>query len=126
MFRHNNGFAGFSVDDISAAKQFYEDTLGLEVTEQNDTLTIQLGGGAHVFIYAKGPAHEPASFTVLNFPVDDIDAAVVALKAKGVVFVEYETELVKTDADGIARGNPNIAWFTDPAGNIISVLSGEM
>lgn len=126
MFRHNNGFAGFSVDDIPAARQFYEDKLGLEVTEQNGTLSVQLGGGAHVFIYAKGAAHEPASFTVLNFPVDDIDAAVAALKAKGVTFVEYQTEFVQTDADGIARGNPNIAWFKDPAGNIISVLSGEM
>lgn len=113
-------FSGFSVRDTAEAKAFYADTLGLEVTEEHGMLGLQLGAGRHVLVYPKGPAHEPASFTVLNFPVPDIDAAVDDLSAKGVVFLQYEGV---TDERGVNReGGPLIAWFTDPSGNVLSVI----
>ncbi len=127
MFRTNHAFSGFSVDDIAAAKAFYGDTLGLEVAERSGMLQITIGNGSQVLIYPKGEAHVPATYTCLNFPVDDVEAAVDELTRKGVRFEIYDTEYLKTDAKGIARGDgPAIAWFTDPAGNILSVLEAEV
>ena len=124
MFTHSPAFSGFSVDDIASARTFYADTLGLEVSEANGMLTLHLAGGGRVLIYPK-EGHEPATFTVLNLPVDDIDDAVDALAARGVVFERYEG--MPHDEKGIARPpspeyGPPIAWFKDPAGNILSVL----
>jgi predicted enzyme related to lactoylglutathione lyase len=122
MFRNNEAFFSYSVDDLAAAKRFYGETLGLEVKETPEGLSLALTGGMKGFLYAK-PNHEPATFTVLNFKVDDVDRAVDDLTARGVRFEQYDLPGVKTDAKGIARGNgPTIAWFTDPAGNIISVV----
>jgi predicted enzyme related to lactoylglutathione lyase len=121
--RNARAFASFSVDDLSRAAQFYGTTLGLEVTENREmkTLMVHLGSGARVLIYPKGPAHAAASFTVLNFAVDDIDRAVDDLVSRGVRFEKYDG--FQQDEKGIARGGgPFIAWFTDPAGNILSVL----
>ncbi|WP_348788096.1 VOC family protein [Leifsonia sp. NPDC080035] len=120
-------FSGFSVDDIDAARDFYRATLGLDVTDgPMGNLDIALPSGAHVFVYPK-PNHEPASFTILNLVVDDIDAAVDELNGKGVVTKIYDDDAFPTDAKGIARGKsvgqgPDIAWFRDPAGNVMSVL----
>jgi catechol 2,3-dioxygenase-like lactoylglutathione lyase family enzyme len=122
MFRDTQAFSGFSVNDVPAARQFYGDTLGLPVDEENGMLTLTLGSGGTVLVYPK-PNHEPASFTVLNFPVDDVEQAVADLKARGVRFERYDSPELKTDEDDIFRGGgPHIAWFTDPAGNILSVL----
>ncbi|MGW0516418.1 VOC family protein [Crossiella sp. NPDC003009] len=123
MFADTKAFSGFSVNDIPAAQTFYADTLGLRVTESHGMLTLHLGSGAEVFVYPK-PNHVPAEYTVLNFPVADIDAAVTELSALGVRFERYAG---MTDERGIARGaeagqGPDIAWFADPAGNILSVL----
>jgi predicted enzyme related to lactoylglutathione lyase len=121
MFKDAKAFSGFSVNDIAAAKAFYGDTLGVEVTEEHGRLTLHLGGGGTVIVYPK-PNHTPASFTVLNFPVEDIEQAVDRLTEGGVEFQHYEGQL-QTDAKGIMRGNgPPIAWFTDPAGNVLAVL----
>jgi predicted enzyme related to lactoylglutathione lyase len=124
MFKNSKAFSGFSTNDIKAAQAFYGETLGLDVTEQYGMLSVSLATGGTVMIYPK-ENHEPATFTVLNFPVEDIDAAVDVLAAKGVTFEHYE-EMQQDDKD-IARGlsqnrGPDIAWFTDPAGNILSVL----
>ena len=120
MFEHTKAFSGFSVDDVDAAATFYGDTLGLRVTEDNGMLTLHIAGNTGVLVYPK-PNHTPASFTILNFPVDDIDAAVDELTARGVRFERYEG--IDADAKGISRdAGPPIAWFTDPAGNILSVL----
>jgi len=125
VLQDSHAFSGFSVDDIPAARTFYADTLGLRVTEENGMLTLHLaaeGGDRPTIVYPK-PNHEPASFTILNFPVDDIDAAVDGLTAKGVVFERYEGTPMETDAKGVFRqGGPLIAWFTDPAGNVLSVI----
>jgi catechol 2,3-dioxygenase-like lactoylglutathione lyase family enzyme len=126
MFRDSKAFSGFSTNDIPKARDFYAGMLGLDVTEDNGMLTLHLGGGGTVLIYPKDN-HEPATFTVLNFPVDDIDKAVDALTAAGVVFERYEA--ANQDERGIARPpspdyGPPIAWFKDPAGNILSVLQG--
>ena len=122
MLKNSHAFSGFSSNDIGAARAFYANTLGLEVTEDNGMLTLHLAGGGRVLIYPK-ENHEPATFTVLNFPVDDIDRAVDGLIAAGVTFERYEG--APQDERGIARGNgPDIAWFKDPAGNILSVLKG--
>ncbi len=125
MLSSSHAFSGFSVDDIPAAKAFYAETLGLRVTEENGMLTLHLageGGDRPTLIYPK-PNHEPATFTILNFPVDDIEAAVDELTRRGVVFEKYEGTPGETDAKGIFRkGGPLIAWFTDPAGNVLSVL----
>ena len=125
MFKNANAFSGFSVDDIPAAREFYATTLGLEVNDVEDMLDVTLGGGSHVLIYPK-PDHEPATFTILNFPVADVDAAVDDLTARGVAFERYDEPELKTDDKGISRGDgPTIAWFRDPAGNILSVLEAE-
>jgi catechol 2,3-dioxygenase-like lactoylglutathione lyase family enzyme len=122
MFGKTKAFSGFSADDIPAAKRFYGETLGLDVAEVNGMLNVTLGTGGSVLIYPK-PNHQPATFTVLNFPVDDVERAVADLKAKGVRFESYDSPDLKTDDDSVARGEgPKIAWFTDPAGNILSVL----
>lgn len=121
MLAQSPAFGGFSSNDIPATKRFYADTLGLEVTEENGLLTLHLGGGGTVIVYPKDN-HEPASYTCLNFPVPDIDAAVDELGRRGVTFEHYGAEFGQ-DERGIMRGNgPAIAWFTDPAGNILSVL----
>ena len=125
MFKNTKAFSGFSVDDLKQAKGFYGDTLGLNVTATPEGLDLQLAGGGHVFLYPK-PNHAPATFTVLNFQVDNIDQAVEELAALGIKFESYEGE-IKTDEKGVFRGKaqgkgPDIAWFKDPAGNILSVI----
>jgi predicted enzyme related to lactoylglutathione lyase len=123
MFKDTKPFFSYSVKDLVAARPFYAETLGLQVSVLPMGLSIQLANGGKLFLYAK-PNHTPASFTVLNFPVDDIDAAADELKAAGVSFEKYEGE-IETDEKGIHRGGnggPQIAWFKDPAGNILSVL----
>ena len=125
MFGNTKAFSGFAVDDIEKARQFYAETLGLEVTEQNGMLTLHIAGDRPTLVYPK-PNHTPASFTILNFPVDDIEAAVDQLTARGVVFERYEGTPAATDERGIFRGGgPLIAWFTDPAGNVLSVVEAE-
>jgi catechol 2,3-dioxygenase-like lactoylglutathione lyase family enzyme len=124
MFKNAHAFSGFSVTDISQAKEFYGGTLGLDVSELNGLLQLKLGGGGSVFVYPKDN-HEPATFTILNFPVDDIDQAVDELRSRGVEFERYDG--FEQDDKGIARGiaaqeGPDIAWFKDPAGNILAVL----
>lgn len=121
MFRNTKAFSGFSVNDIQKAKQFYGETLGLEVSETHGLLNLHLAGGTTVLVYPK-PNHLPATFTILNFPVADIEQAVDQLTRKGVRFERYDGDL-KTDDKGIFRGGgPLIAWFKDPAGNVLSVL----
>jgi catechol 2,3-dioxygenase-like lactoylglutathione lyase family enzyme len=121
MFRNTKAFSGFSVNDIQKAKQFYGETLGLEVSETHGLLNLHLAGGTTVLVYPK-PNHIPATFTILNFPVADIEQAVDQLSTKGVRFERYDGDL-KTDDKGIFRGGgPLIAWFKDPAGNVLSVL----
>ena len=118
MLEDARGFSGYAVDDIAKAKAFYAETLGARVTEENGMLTIHTAGGRDTLIYPK-PEHVPATFTVFNFVVDDIDQAVDELTARGVSFEKYEW----VDDKGInRRGGPPIAWFTDPAGNILSVI----
>ncbi len=121
MLENSNAFSGFAVDDIDKAKQFYGETLGVGVSEQGDLLRLQLGGGTEVIVYPK-PDYTPATYTILNFPVDDIAKAVDDLVARGVVFQRYPG--IEADERGISRlgGGPPIAWFKDPAGNILSVL----
>jgi catechol 2,3-dioxygenase-like lactoylglutathione lyase family enzyme len=120
MFRNTKAFSGFSVNDLEKARQFYSEILGLEVTE-NMGLELHIAGGNRIFVYPKSN-HIPATFTILNFPVDDVEQAVDELTARGVTFEKYE-EPIKTDEKGIFReGGPKIAWFKDPAGNILSVL----
>ena len=125
MFKDTPAFSSFSVDDLPKAKEFYGETLGLHVTETKEGLEVKLKGAA-LFIYAK-PDHIPATFTVLNFAVEDIDAAVDALKEKGVALENYDMGKMKADEKGIYRGRaarqgPDIAWFKDPAGNVLSVV----
>ena len=116
-------FQSFSVDDLAKARAFYHDTLGLDVAEKPEGLEVEVGGGNKVFVYPK-PDHKPATFTILNFAVDNVDTAVDRLKATGITFEKYDQPGIKTDDRGIARdsGGPAIAWFKDPAGNILSVL----
>ena len=121
MFKDTHAFSGFSVNDIPRAKQFYGETLGLNVTEENGMLMLHLAGGGTVLVYPK-ENHEPATFTILNFPVPDVEETVDRLTQAGVPFEHYEGDL-QTDQKGIMRGEgPTIAWFKDPAGNILSVL----
>ncbi|MEX2553432.1 MAG: VOC family protein [Actinomycetota bacterium] len=127
MLKDTKAFSGFSVNDIERAKEFYGGTLGLDVSEANGMLSLKLGSGATVFIYPKAN-HEPATFTILNFPVADVDRCVDVLSSRGVSFEQYDFPEMKTDEKGIMRGQgrgPDIAWFQDPAGNIISVLKDE-
>ncbi|WFB06949.1 VOC family protein [Streptomyces sp. LX-29] len=120
MLRNSKAFSGFAVDDLQRAKDFYGETLGLRVTERYGLLTLHLAGGTDVLVYPKDN-HTPATFTILNFPVDDIDGAVAGLTERGVRFERYDG--FEQDEKGIARGQgPDIAWFTDPAGNVLSVL----
>ncbi len=120
MLGESKAFSGFAVGDIEAARAFYADTLGLEVTEENGMLTLHLAGERPTLVYPK-ENHEPATYTILNFPVDDIDAAVDALMEKGVAFELYEG--APQDEKGIVgEYGPPIAWFRDPAGNVLSVI----
>lgn len=122
MFENTRAFSGFSVDDIPKAKQFYGETLGLRVSEDNGLLTLHIAGDRDTLVYPK-PDHEAASFTVLNFPVDDVEAAVDQLAERGVRFEHYEGTDIETDPKGVFRGGgPLIAWFKDPAGNVLSVI----
>ena len=128
MLKNSKAFSSFSVDDIAKAKDFYVNILGLEVSEEAmGTINLRLGSGVEVMMYPKGEAHESASFTIINFPVDDIDQAVDMLSTKGVNFEQYDNEWMKTDKKGIARSedlsqSPHMAWFTDPAGNILAIM----
>ncbi|NDL60745.1 VOC family protein [Phytoactinopolyspora mesophila] len=123
MFKNTKAFSGFSTNDIPAAKRFYADVLGLEVTEEHGMLTLHIAGDRPTLIYPKGEDHTPASFTILNFPVEDIRQAVAELTARGVRFERYPDAAEHTDEHGIFHGGgPLIAWFKDPAGNTLSVL----
>jgi catechol 2,3-dioxygenase-like lactoylglutathione lyase family enzyme len=120
MFENTEAFSGFAVDDVDKAREFYAGTLGLNVSEQNGLLTLHLAGDRPTIVYPK-PDHTPASYTILNFPVEDVDEAVEELSARGVSFERYEG--IEQDEKGVMRsGGPHIAWFRDPAGNILSVL----
>jgi catechol 2,3-dioxygenase-like lactoylglutathione lyase family enzyme len=120
MFGQTKAFSGFSVNNIAAAKAFYGDMLGLRITEANGLLTLHIEGGTEILVYPKDN-HTPATFTILNFPVADIDKAVDALTARGVQILRYDG--FDQDERGVMRaGGPPIAWFNDPAGNVLSVL----
>ena len=120
MLENSKAFSGFAVADLDAAKKFYSEMLGLDVSEQNGLLSLHIAGGCDVLVYPK-PDHVPATYTILNFPVDDIDATVDELTQRGVKFQRYEG--FEQDEKGIAHGiGPYIAWFTDPSGNVLSVL----
>ena len=122
MLGNTKAFSGFSVDDLDAAKRFYGDTLGVKVAENDAGLTLHVGGDQPVFIYPKDD-HEPATFTILNFQVDDVEGTVAGLAERGVQFERYEGTEIETDEQGIFRGaGPLIAWFKDPAGNVLSVI----
>jgi len=124
MFKRTKAFSGFSVDDLQKAKTFYSQTLGLDVVDNPmGLIELNIEGSSNIIIYPK-TNHTPATFTILNFPVDNIDDAVDKLIAKGVKFEQYSSD-IQTDEKGISRSDnygPNIAWFKDPAGNILSVL----
>lgn len=128
MLKDSKAFSGFSVTDIAKARKFYEGVLGLKVSEEEGMgLDLHLANGTHVFLYPKDD-HQPATYTVLNFPVDDLDEVVDGLIEKGVEFERYpDSDFIKQDAKGIARSDdpakgPSIAWFKDPFGNVLSVL----
>jgi predicted enzyme related to lactoylglutathione lyase len=127
MLHDSKAFSGFSTNDLAATRQFYAESLGLDVTEEGGMLTLHLNGGGTVMIYPK-ETHQPATFTVLNFPVSDIDAIVDDLIAKGMTMARYDG--MNQDEKGIMRGSqvqmgPDIAWFTDPGGNIIAVMQTD-
>ena len=120
MFKNTKAFSGFAVDDVDKAREFYADTLGLEVSEENELLTLHIADDRPTLVYPR-PNHTPAEYTILNFPVDDIDQAVDDLTARGVQFERYEG--FEQDERGIMREEgPPIAWFKDPAGNVLSVI----
>ena len=120
MFTNTKAFSGFAVDDVDKAREFYSKTLGLEVSEENGLLTLHIAGDRPTLVYPR-PNHTPAEYTILNFPVDDIDQAVDDLTARGVQFERYEG--FDQDERGIMRAEgPPIAWFKDPAGNVLSVI----
>jgi len=121
VLAETKAFSGFAVSDLTEARAFYEGTLGLRVSEEHDLLTLHLAGGRDTLVYPK-PDHVPATYTILNFEVDDVEVAVDELERRGVRFERYEG--FDQDDKGIARGpdGPTIAWFTDPAGNILAVL----
>lgn len=120
MFANTKAYSGFAVDDVERARAFYGDTLGLKTSEQYGLMTLHIAGDRDVLVYPK-PDHEPATYTILNFPVDDIDRAVDELAARGVRFERFDG--MDQDERGIMRsGGPYIAWFKDPAGNVLSVL----
>ena len=123
MFADTKAFSGFAVPDIEQARQFYGDTLGIEVTEEHGLLTLHLNDGDRPTLIYPKPDHEPAGYTILNFDVEDVEKAVDELNARGVQMEKYEG--FDQDEKGIARGQgPDIAWFKDPAGNVLSVLNG--
>ena len=125
MFKHTKAFSGFSVDNLQKAKTFYSEVLGLKVADNPmGLLELHIEGGNNIIVYPK-PNHEPATFTILNFSVDNIEKAVDELISEGVKFQQYEGQ-IKTDEKGICRNphGPKIAWFKDPAGNILSVIEG--
>ena len=125
MFKDNKVFSGFSVNDTAKAKEFYGQVLGMDVTDANGLLQLKIANGGKVIIYPK-PNHEPATFTVLNFPVADVEQAVEELTKAGVRFEVYNDPRLKTDERGImSSGGPKIAWFKDPAGNILSILEAD-
>jgi predicted enzyme related to lactoylglutathione lyase len=127
MFKDSKAFSSFSVDNSRKAKEFYSKILGLEVTENKEMqglLNVSISGGNNLMLYQK-PNHQPATFTVLNFPVKDVEKIVDELTKKGVKFEKYDDPQIKTNKKGIAGGEegfPKIAWFKDPAGNILSVI----
>ena len=124
MLKDSHAFSGFSSNDIPKAMDFYSQTLGLELSEENGLLTLKLGGGHSALIYPKDD-HQPATYTTLNFPVDDIDKAMDELTERGVVFEKYGGDFGQ-DERGVMRGEgPPIAWFKDPAGNILSVIQTD-
>jgi catechol 2,3-dioxygenase-like lactoylglutathione lyase family enzyme len=125
LFKDAKTFSSFSINNLERAKDFYNQTLGLEIKESEEGLELHTKGSP-VFLYVK-PNHTPASFTVLNFPVDDIESAVEELESLGIKFEHYDLPDLKTDARGIFRGHPGpqIAWFKDPAGNILSVFQSK-
>jgi predicted enzyme related to lactoylglutathione lyase len=121
MFKNTKAFSGFAVPDVEAAQKFYGETLGVETSVELGILTLHLDGGARPTIIYPKPDHVPAGYTILNFPVDDIDAAVDALTERGVEILRYDG--MEQDERGVMReGGPYIAWFADPAGNVLSVL----
>ena len=120
MFANTKAFSGFAVDDVDKAREFYGDTLGLKTSEENGLLTLHIAGDRDTLVYPKED-HSPADYTILNFPVGDIDEAVDELASRGVSFERYDS--FDQDEKGVWRGGgPNIAWFKDPAGNVLSVL----
>jgi catechol 2,3-dioxygenase-like lactoylglutathione lyase family enzyme len=120
MLTNSKAFSGFAVDDLQKARQFYGETLGLRTSEEHGLLSLHLAGDRDTLVYPK-PDHTPADYTILNFPVDDIETAVEELAARGVRFERYDG--FEQDEKGISRGGgPYIAWFRDPAGNVLSVL----
>jgi catechol 2,3-dioxygenase-like lactoylglutathione lyase family enzyme len=124
MFGDVKAFSGFAVDDVEKARAFYADTLGVRTTEEHGLLTLHLAGGARPTLIYPKPDFTPATYTILNFPVEDVEAAVDELTSRGVEFERYEG--MGQDEKGIMRGQgPDIAWFTDPAGNILSVLKAD-
>ncbi len=124
IFKNTKAFSSFSVDDLEKAKKFYGQTLGLGVSESEEGLNLQIKGGNDVFIYPK-PDHVPATFTVLNFIVDEVDRTVDELTKLGIRFQIYDKGELKTDDKGIFQGKPKIAWFKDPAGNFLSILEND-
>jgi predicted enzyme related to lactoylglutathione lyase len=126
MLTDSPAFSGFAVDDLHTARTFYADTLGLDVSvvdEDNGLLSLRITNGTAILVYAKAD-HTPATFTVLNFPVDDVEATVDQLTARGIRFERYDG--MDQDAKGVHRGGgPLIAWFTDPAGNVLSVIAAQ-
>ena len=125
MLGNTKAFSGFSVDDVPRAKEFYGQTLGLDVSEENGMLTLHIAGDRPTLIYPK-PDHTPATYTILNFQVDDVDKAVDELTERGVQFERYPGAETETDEKGVFRGGgPLIAWFKDPAGNVLSVIQSE-
>jgi catechol 2,3-dioxygenase-like lactoylglutathione lyase family enzyme len=125
MFKDSAAFSSFSVKDPARAREFYGRTLGVTVLERPEGLELQLAGGRPIFLYPK-PNHQPATYTVLNFPVPSIEEAVQALAKRGVRFEHYDLPGMKTDERGIFRGGPApMAWFSDPDGNILSVMESR-
>jgi predicted enzyme related to lactoylglutathione lyase len=121
VFKNTKAFSSFSVNDLEKAREFYGQTLGLDVSESEEGLSLHLKGDNEIFIYPK-PDHTPATFTILNFAVDDVDQTVDDLTQLGVHFQIYNEGELKTDDKGVFRGKPKIAWFKDPAGNFLSIL----
>ncbi|RZQ66013.1 VOC family protein [Amycolatopsis suaedae] len=128
MLENSKAYNGFSVNDAEAAKKFYTEVLGLKVTDIDaewGLMSLHVGGGREILMYTK-PDHTPATYTMLNFPVDDVDAVVDQLIERGVTFLRYDSEHMNQDDKGVNRGmGPTIAWFTDPAGNVLSIIEDD-